>query len=92
MNKYTHNNPAHKYVSEGKELALAGLFAGGFKVVGMVDKEGKTPLHVACEVGALWAIPILIKNKIDVNQKDFKGYRAVDYANIDTRIFLYKFV
>ena len=48
-----------------------------FESVDVLDKENKTPLHIACEVGNYEAVKLLLKSKANANLTNSKGLTSL---------------
>lgn len=51
----------------------------------------KTPLHYACEKGAVYMVDILVKKGANIYDKDYRGWSAIHYsiASASLDVFTY---
>lgn len=49
--------------------------------INALDKNGETPLHLACEYGYFWCLDVLLKARANINIKDMDGYSAFHKAS-----------
>ena len=77
---YSNYTPLHHASYYERPLIVEFLLANGAAVD--PKQVGRTPLHYACKEGSVKVVPILIRNKANVNAKDILGNTPLHYAII----------
>jgi len=75
------------YIKNGEANKLKTLLAqvqkNNLNIVSQIDKDGNTPLHIACLVGNSECVYTLLKYKADVNSLNCKGLSPLQLAVMD---------
>ncbi len=70
----------HDVVKKGDINKLKALITKDKLLVNLKDKNGKTPLHFACQNNNIEAIEYLFKNGANINEKNINGVTPLQYA------------
>ena len=52
----------------------------------------KTPLHYACEKGAIYMVDLLIKKGANIYDKDYRGWSCIHYAIASASLDVFQYL
>ncbi|XP_064652965.1 ankyrin-1-like [Lineus longissimus] len=91
--KYEQLSELHQYIFLGNEIQVDRILSmpNGMRMVNTTDKDGRTPLHVACGMANYGIVKMLLRIGVEVNCRDKLGKTPLHYAashcgvNLDRR-------